>query len=137
MIEFYGYKSPFSNFFPCMYAFEWQGQVYMVNCSEQAYMICKATIMAPSRIHEIMTCKYGKQAKDAGRKLPYNKAWEDVKVEAMYQAVSQKFTKVPGLAELLKSTGDEVLVEASPTDSFWGAGTNMLGQILMKIRSQL
>ena len=46
------------------------------------------------------------------------------------------------IAALLLSTGDAKLVEHTENDSYWGdggdgSGRNMLGQILMQIRTEL
>ena len=49
---------------------------------------------------------------------------------------------IPDLRRQLLETGDEELVEKAPRDYFWGCGAsgsgkNMLGQILMEVRSEL
>jgi ribA/ribD-fused uncharacterized protein len=66
--------------------------------------------------------------------------WEDVKVDIMRKALEAKFTQIPELTKLLKDTGSRELIEASPKDSYWGygrdkKGQNMLGKLLMEIRS--
>jgi ribA/ribD-fused uncharacterized protein len=60
----------------------------------------------------------------------------------MEQAVTAKFEQNPALRALLLATGDAPLVEASPRDSYWGAGAdgkgqNQLGQILQRVRATL
>lgn len=65
----------------------------------------------------------------------------------------QKFSQNQALKEFLLSTGDRILVEASPVDSIWGVGLaaddpaiahpdswqglNLLGFALMEVRQQL
>lgn len=68
--------------------------------------------------------------------------WEAVKRSVMYEGVWAKFVTHPSIREVLLATGDEVLVEDSPTDYFWGCGRdrtgqNHLGQILMAVRDRL
>lgn len=68
--------------------------------------------------------------------------WDEVKTRVMEKAVLQKFKTHSALRDLLLSTGDELIVEASQTDEYWGCGEdgqgqNHLGKILMHVRSQL
>ena len=60
----------------------------------------------------------------------------------MWNALVAKFTQHPHLERLLLSTGDYRLVEASPTDAYWGEGKdgkglNRLGELLMELRAEL
>ena len=60
----------------------------------------------------------------------------------MLRGVRCKFKTHPELRELLIATGDELLVERSPIDFYWGcgedgSGLNRLGAILMEIRAEL
>ena len=60
----------------------------------------------------------------------------------MRDAVRAKFTQHDDLRALLLSTGDAMLVEHTENDDYWGdggdgSGRNMLGQILMQIRTEL
>jgi N-glycosidase YbiA len=68
--------------------------------------------------------------------------WDALKPAIMYDAVLTKFMTHPDLAELLLSTGEEWIIEDSPTDDYWGCGAdgkgqNQLGRILMRIRTEL
>jgi N-glycosidase YbiA len=68
--------------------------------------------------------------------------WDFVKVDVMYKAVRQKFMTYAALRIILIQTGDERIVENSPTDDYWGCGCNgtgknYLGEILMRIRAEL
>jgi hypothetical protein len=76
-------------------------------------------------------------------------------VKVMLEILGAKFTQNPEARLLLLGTGNQYLVEASPTDTFWGAGmhagdprlqrgpehprfgTNMMGVLLMKVRRHL
>ena len=60
----------------------------------------------------------------------------------MKYLVEQKFTQNESLCKLLLDTGDSYLVEASPTDDYWGwgprhDGKNKLGEILMNLRKTI
>jgi N-glycosidase YbiA len=68
--------------------------------------------------------------------------WEQVKINVMYTAVLTKFLSHDELKIRLLNTGDEPIVENSPTDDYWGCGSdgrgqNQLGKILMRIRQEL
>ncbi|MEZ4222554.1 MAG: NADAR family protein [Polyangiaceae bacterium] len=76
------------------------------------------------------------------RKKRLRRDWESAKVSVMREAVEAKFRQHPQLGELLLSTGDAELVEHTESDSFWGdggdgSGRNMLGRILMDVRTAL
>ncbi|TNC80274.1 MAG: Swarming motility protein ybiA [Oleiphilus sp.] len=70
-------------------------------------------------------------------------SWTDrQKVKVMREAIKAKFTQNPLLRFALLGTGNARLVEASPTDSFWGYGkagdgVNMMGLLLMELRAEL
>ncbi|MBD2387723.1 NADAR family protein [Cylindrospermum sp. FACHB-282] len=68
--------------------------------------------------------------------------WELVKTCVMREAVLKKFLTHGEIREVLLNTDDEILVENSPTDYFWGCGAdktghNHLGNILMDVRAEL
>lgn len=68
--------------------------------------------------------------------------WESVKAQIMEKAVRTKFMSHPDLQEILLNTAEELIVEDSPTDYYWGCGEsktgqNQLGKILMKIRQEI
>ena len=68
--------------------------------------------------------------------------WEQAKLAVMWQGVLTKFLTHRDIQAVLLSTGDETIVENSPTDYYWGCGCdgtgeNQLGKILMKIRQKL
>lgn len=68
--------------------------------------------------------------------------WDVVKIPVMREAVFKKFLTHLDIQETLLNTGNEVLVENSPTDYFWGCGAdqtgqNHLGKVLMSVRDDL
>ena len=76
------------------------------------------------------------------RKRPLRADWEAVKDDVMLAALRAKFSQHPRLASLLLATGDAVLVEHTTNDSYWadggdGTGKNMLGLLLMQVRTEL
>lgn len=86
-------------------------------------------------------CRSAKEAKQAGRRINLRLDWEDVKVDVMYNILKAKFAD-PELAQKLRDTGDEELIEENNWgDTFWGVykgkGVNMLGQLLMKVRKEI
>lgn len=89
----------------------------------------------------IRTAPTPKMAANGGRNplRPLRKDWEYIKVLVMLDALRFKFREYKkGLLE----TGNAILVEASPKDSYWGwgadrKGLNMLGICLMIVRREL
>jgi len=93
------------------------------------------------KIQEVKTPKEAaKMGRD--RKHPLRKDWEQVKDEIMQQGVLRKFETHADIREILLATGDELIVENSPIDYYWGcgkdgSGKNRLGEILMTVREIL
>lgn len=76
------------------------------------------------------------------RDKPLRSDWEEVKDEVMKKAVLQKFLTHPDIREILISTSPEEIIEETTSDYYWGCGTkgtgkNVLGKILMEVRSTL
>ncbi|OUL21310.1 NADAR domain-containing protein [Nostoc sp. 106C] len=68
--------------------------------------------------------------------------WEFVKTQVMQEAVLKKFLTHAEIRDILLSTGNEILVENSPKDYFWGCGANKtgqnhLGKVLMSVREEI
>jgi N-glycosidase YbiA len=83
-------------------------------------------------------------AKELGRTraLPLRSDWEEIKDAIMRRAVLCKFEKHSDAREVLLGTGNEEIIEDSPSDYYWGCGAdgtgrNMLGKILMEVRTLL
>lgn len=76
------------------------------------------------------------------RNRPLRSDWNEVKDNIMQRGVLRKFEIHADARKLLLSTGDELIIENSPIDYYWGCGAdgsgkNMLGQILMDVREIL
>ena len=76
------------------------------------------------------------------RTLKLRSDWEQVKRQVMWQGVLTKFLTHTDIQAILLDTGDELIVEDSPTDYYWGCGQdktgqNQLGQILMNVRQEI
>lgn len=76
------------------------------------------------------------------RKVCIRKNWDSMRNNVMYEALKAKFTQHSELKELLLSTGDKKLIEHTENDNYWGdggdgSGKNKLGQLLMKLRTEL
>ena len=68
--------------------------------------------------------------------------WEEIKIAIMKKALLAKFTQHKRLRQMLLNTGDNMLIEHTPYDKFWGdggdgSGQNHLGLLLMEIRHDL
>lgn len=87
------------------------------------------------------------QAKRAGRHLRLRDDWERTKVVAMLHLLRQKFAPGTEHARALLATGDTELIEWNRWhDRTWGkctcercggAGLNLLGLTLMRVRAEL
>lgn len=107
---------------------------------EHAYQAAKT--LDPGGRMAVRDCPTPGQAKRLGRSLKSRPDWPQVKLAIMEDLLRQKFTRHPGLRDKLLATGDQELVEGNTWgDTFWGVcrgeGTNHLGRLLMKIRSEL
>lgn len=129
-----------SNFYILSEPMTYEGIEY--NSSENAYQAAKFQPI-PVKKH-ISTLSPG-QSKRFGRKEPgLRKDWEEVKVNIMREILILKFSNQE-LFDKLYNTGDVFLIEGNTWhDNFWGCcppnnteGKNMLGKLLMEVRSLL
>jgi ribA/ribD-fused uncharacterized protein len=106
-------------------------------------------------LEQIVVAKSPAEAKKLGREIAgfVPEKWEESKYEIVKTGNLHKFGQHRDLAKFLLSTGDRVLVEASPVDTIWGIGLaadapdaanparwqgpNLLGFALMEVRDQL
>lgn len=136
MIKFHGYKGEYgflSNFYLCPI------QLFnlVFRSSEHVYQAFKAP-------NEKWFVKIGTNyspfvAKKKANKVMTRNDWKEVRFKVMLFALQQKFGQHEDLRKRLLETGDEVLIEDSPTDKFWGgrdSGLNCLGKALMEIRNE-
>jgi hypothetical protein len=123
-----------SNFHPC--EIEIDGMVY--HSVENAYQATKTLNVVERK--EISQMTPG-QAKRKGSKVLLRDGWESIKLGIMEDLIRQKFN-IPDLKEKLILTGDAELIEGNDWgDRYWGMcegeGQNVLGKILMKIRTEM
>ncbi len=145
-------KSCFSQWFEASFTLD--GQRYPT--AEHYMMAEKARLFDDqATLKLILEASTPAQAKQLGRQIQGFDAqqWDARRFEAVVEGNAAKFGQNPQLAEFLLSTGDQVLVEASPVDPIWGSGMaedhadvedprkwqglNLLGFALMAVRSQI
>lgn len=81
------------------------------------------------------------KAKRLGRTVHLREDWEEAKESVMYICLKAKFS-IPELREKLLATEDAYLIEGNWWgDTYWGVcngiGQNKLGQLLMRLRTEL
>ena len=104
---------------------------------------------------KILNATDPKEIKALGREIKNfdPKIWNQHKFEIVVKGNLGKFAENPELKEFLLSTGNKILVEASPYDKIWGIGMkegtpgienhsnwkgeNLLGFALMEVRDEL
>lgn len=128
----------FSNF--AHYGFELDGKWWMT--SEHYFQAQK--FHGTKYEEEIRLLDSPMKAAEMGRRreLPLREDWEEAKDAIMRKAILAKFLQNSDIREVLLSTGQEVIVEKTTNDYYWGCGTkgtgkNMLGTILMEVRDNL
>jgi ribA/ribD-fused uncharacterized protein len=146
----YFWKGYMSNWFKSPFVYE--GITY--NNGEQYMMHQKALLCGDiTTAKKIMETERPDEQKFLGRCIQnYDEAaWSANRESIVFKGLCQKFLQNPKLHHLLKSTGDKVLVEASPYDCIRGVGLeeedplildeanwkgqNLLGKVLMKVRA--
>jgi ribA/ribD-fused uncharacterized protein len=131
-----------SNYYPRPLLFD--GSTYP--SSEHAYQAAKAR--RPVVREWIAEAPTPMLAAAAGDRLPDEEVasgWTSRQVPLMQAILLAKFTQHADLRTLLVSTGDALLIESAlednATNRFWskvgGEGMNMLGRLLMELRSAL
>jgi ribA/ribD-fused uncharacterized protein len=122
---------------------------------EHYFQAMKAKTFKDDEIYnKIVKSKTPKAAKALGSKVKnfVKEVWDDTRDEIMSRAIHAKFTQHPELQNELLDTGDKVIGEANPRDTYWGIGTSMesekskqpskwrgrnrLGQLLMELRTR-
>lgn len=124
--------------------------------AEHFMMAGKALLFGDQETHErILKAVTPADVKQLGREVRgFDDArWTEARLDIVVQGNLAKFSQHPALGEYLLSTGDQVLVEASPVDRIWGIGLaaddarasrpeqwrglNLLGYALMEVRERL
>ena len=149
---FFSKSSPLSNHYPAPFIFEER----KFHSSEQCFMFQKATYL---KIRKLQTEYCSQKLQSRQRRIDKritnfnNKLWHSVAEECMFKAVLSKFSQNEDLADFLRATGNTELVEANPSDTFWGAGMalrdknifckemwrgkNRAGMVISRMRSHL
>ncbi len=134
--------------------FEVDGVQY--HTTEQYMMASKARLFNDEEVcREIMNANHPHDYKKLGRMVHgfESEPWDSRKSEIVVEGNKAKFSQNPDLKDFLLSTGDAILVEASPYDKIWGIGLdretamkvtvdqwqgeNLLGCALMEVRDWL
>jgi len=145
-------KECLSNHYIC--TFEEKGVQYQ--SVEQYTMAGKATLFNDTiSFNMIMKTSCPKAAKKLGRSVKDfdEHTWMQNRIDIVRVGLELKFSQNPALAAFLSSTGNKVLIEASPSDTIWGVGLsqanpgildmslwrgeNLLGFLLMEVRDSI
>lgn len=112
--------------------------------SEHAYQWKKYADSCPDiaqQIFEALSPNAAKKIADENIDKVTSK-WHESKVSIMEEILNAKVNQHEKVKRVLLETGNRIIIENSPTDSFWGigpdgAGRNEVGKLYMKLRSQL
>ena len=145
-------KSCFSQWYPCLFTID--GQQY--NCAEQYMMAQKANVFGDEEVmNQILAETDQMTIKRLGRLVKNydDSVWTEIRFQIVVEGNLAKFSQNEDLRHFLLSTGDKILVEASPKDTIWGIGfdefapeatnpalwngENLLGFALMEVRDRL
>uniref|UniRef100_A0A914H4G1 NADAR domain-containing protein n=1 Tax=Globodera rostochiensis TaxID=31243 RepID=A0A914H4G1_GLORO len=114
----------FSNHFACRFTVD--GLEFC--CTEQFYMYYKARIFGDEgSAVAILRSRDPKAIKQFGAQIRLfdTALWRKVSILVMLIANWKKFEQNPMLRQQLFETGDALLVEASPSDIYWGIGIHV------------
>ena len=96
-----------------------------IHTAEQYMMSQKAAVFGDKEtFKKIMSAKHPKEYKALGRQIKNFKqeTWDKAKYKIVLDGNLLKFSQNEELKQFLLSTGDKILVEASPYDKVWGIG---------------
>jgi ribA/ribD-fused uncharacterized protein len=148
---YFSQDCPMSNFFPSEFVID----SIKYSCSEQFLQACKAdTFNDKEAMDKIMKATSPNAMRAIGKTVDIDLArWHDVAPGLIERAIIEKFSQNKELTDYLEETHPLKLVEAAPSDSFWGIGRsvydkenlkfkhqwgkNFMGQILMKARAKV
>ncbi len=145
-------KTCLSQWYPCEFIVN--GVTY--HTTEQYMMAQKALLFQDDETYnKIMGATHPQEYKALGRLVKNfdEEIWNKHKEEIVFQGNMAKFSQNEDLKTFLLSTGNQILVEASPYDRVWGVrlakdnpdilnpnnwrGENLLGKVLMRTREEL
>lgn len=120
---------------------DFDGQLYPT--SEHAYQAAKCT--DPTGREAIRAARSPLQAKILANEIyvaTKDPHWETKKVAVVEEILRAKLGQHLEVREALQESGQEEIVENSPTDYFWGegadgSGLNTLGKLWMKLRNEM
>ena len=147
---FQGKDDILSNFYPC----EINCHGILVKLSQHAYQYVKAIRSGDlETAQNIKNAPTAFLAKQAARKLPYNRCWKDEKYEVMKDIIIEKTKQVKEFKDYLMDTKSSILVETVYGDYYWSCGLNkddamftkktywfgenQMGKLLMELRCNL
>lgn len=148
-------------FFYGGYCSQWTPSPFQIgrltfNCAEQWMMYNKAARFGDVETAVlIMLTSDPREQKALGRQVANydDDEWMEIAYDVVVQGNRAKFGTLPLFNDYLRSTGDKIIVEASPTDTRWGIGmregapgiedpsnwrgANLLGKAIMQVRDEL
>jgi ribA/ribD-fused uncharacterized protein len=153
-VYFWSIKDKDFSCFSQWYPTEFEEDGILFNCSEQYMMAHKALLFSDITIYDkIMKTSSPKQMKSLGRKIKNfdHKIWEKERYSIVLNGNMLKFGSNTDILDILQSTGDSIIAEASPYDKIWGIGMkkrkglvrkdwnglNLLGYVLMEVRTSI
>jgi ribA/ribD-fused uncharacterized protein len=128
----------FNNF--SAHAIEFRGKLYPT--CEHAYQAMKcADPVGQEAIRNARSPLEAKRLANETYKAARDPGWGNKKVAIVEEILRAKLAQHREAQEALRKSGDEEIVEDSPTDYFWGVGAdgsgqNALGKLWMKIRGE-
>ena len=137
-VYFRGTQSPLSNFF------EFPLSIWNMNfeSSEHAYQYHKCISLSNrTAATDVLRAPTPLEAKKIGDNLRSSEDWEDSKQGVMYEILRSKSRQCPEFLQALNDSQHRTLIEDTP-NAYWGRGRdsqglNMLGRLLMTLRSEL
>ena len=160
IIYFWGHRKSMKKITDSCFS-QWYDVCFEVNgvqyhTTEQYMMASKARLFGDDdALNKIMSAATPSEYKKMGRKVKgFDSAlWDEKKGNIVVEGNKAKFAQNVELKEYLLSTGNAILVEASPYDTIWGIGMdkktamnssvedwrgeNLLGCALMEVRDWL
>lgn len=130
----------FDSFSP--FQVEWRGKLYPT--AEHAYQAAHFFDTAPEMAENIRLQRSPRLASDVANQNSNldDPQWPIRKLEIMEEICRCKLDQHEYIQDTLRRSGDMEIIEANPSDQFWGSGTNgsganELGKIWMKLRSEI